>query len=143
LSTEKDKLTNKLQMAIKILESNGLLNQLQTQINNLNMEQAASSSSSSSANKATKIKQQQQQQSQQTSELTPIAASTANTNALPVNITSAGQRKLSNSDMASVLLSCKCFVIFIWSFFFVSVYINKAMLTKNLIKQQQKSNDIH
>ena len=49
LSNEKDKITHKLQIAIKLIESNGLLAQLQTQINQSILDSNACGANSASS----------------------------------------------------------------------------------------------
>jgi hypothetical protein len=66
LSNEKDKITNKLQIAIRLIESNGLLAQLQTQINmslaesnSNNQSNSTSTTTSAAAAKANRLQQKQ------------------------------------------------------------------------------------
>ena len=112
LSSEKDKITNKLQIAIKLIESNGLLAQLQAQINSSLAEASSQSASGHSTSKSTRghkpsvdascsnqnsDQQQQQQTSDAPQKIVHISASPA-----PI---SSSRKSTSSTSSASIYAS--------------------------------------
>jgi len=109
LSNEKDKITNKLQIAIRLIESNGLLAQLQTQINmslaegnSSNQSNSTSTTTSAAAAKANRLQQKQNMAALATASTDTSCSSQNQSTDINTNITNNNTNEKSSTKIANI-----------------------------------------